>query len=178
MFFHQFYAVFTLFIVCNLFSFSNCIWMLSWKVNMHDFFLWSISWKSRWSEVIHLNLQRSFFFPPLHASHDLSVIMKLKWGPKAVARKTRRPYKPGFYGTFKECKWKTVFALLITKNASLNTPPKPEWWTCAIKKPRGMRAVCSPCPASVPGLRFHGNSQTICAPKEEDMLKRKTFSGK
>lgn len=91
--------------------------MVNWKVNMHYFFLWSISWKSRWSQVIHLNLLRSFFFPPLHASHDLSVVMKLKWGPKAVAHKTRRAYKLGFYGTFKQCKWKTVFALLITKNA-------------------------------------------------------------
>lgn len=43
----------------------------------------------------------------------------------------------------------------------------------AIKKPQGMRAVCSPCPTSVPVLQFQRKSQTICAQKGKGMCKKK-----
>lgn len=47
----------------------------------------------------------------------------------------------------------------------------------AIKKPQGMRAVCSPCPTSVPVLQFQRKSQTICAQKGKGMCKKKKKTG-
>ena len=47
----------------------------------------------------------------------------------------------------------------------------------AIKKPQGMRAVCSPCPTSVPVLQFQRKSQTICAQRGRGCVKKNKTGG-